>query len=76
MLPCATTIVLDDCIEKKHVANACAVYCRRAANVALESQEDQSDALHDLYCRTRSEAFGDEVQVGECFVQCVMLATW
>ncbi|CAI5709001.1 unnamed protein product [Hyaloperonospora brassicae] len=37
-------------------------YGYRAANVALESQEDQSDALHDLYCRTRSEAFGDEVQ--------------
>uniref|UniRef100_M4BH82 Glutamyl-tRNA(Gln) amidotransferase subunit A, mitochondrial n=1 Tax=Hyaloperonospora arabidopsidis (strain Emoy2) TaxID=559515 RepID=M4BH82_HYAAE len=37
-------------------------YGYRAINVALESQEDQSDALHDLYCRTRSEAFGEEVQ--------------
>jgi hypothetical protein len=35
----------------------------RAKNVELETQGDQSDALHDLYCRTRSEGFGEEVQV-------------
>ncbi|TYZ64283.1 hypothetical protein PybrP1_013116 [[Pythium] brassicae (nom. inval.)] len=37
-------------------------YGYRAKNVELENQSDQSDALHDLYCRTRSEGFGDEVQ--------------
>lgn len=36
----------------------------RAKDIALEAQEDQSGALHDLYCRTRSEGFGEEVQVG------------
>ncbi|KAG1697559.1 hypothetical protein DVH05_016000 [Phytophthora capsici] len=37
-------------------------YGYRAKDIALETQEDQSDALHDLYCRTRSEGFGEEVQ--------------
>ncbi|GAB9471595.1 hypothetical protein Gpo141_00008799 [Globisporangium polare] len=37
-------------------------YGYRAKNIALETQGDQSDALHDLYCRTRSEGFGEEVQ--------------
>ncbi|KAE9059150.1 Glutamyl-tRNA(Gln) amidotransferase subunit A, partial [Phytophthora fragariae] len=37
-------------------------YGYRAKDIALETQEDQSDALHDLYCRTRSEGFGQEVQ--------------
>ncbi|OWZ04274.1 Aspartyl/glutamyl-tRNA(Asn/Gln) amidotransferase, A subunit [Phytophthora megakarya] len=37
-------------------------YGHRAKDIALETQEDQSDALHDLYCRTRSEGFGEEVQ--------------
>ncbi|ETI38318.1 aspartyl/glutamyl-tRNA(Asn/Gln) amidotransferase, A subunit, variant [Phytophthora nicotianae CJ01A1] len=38
-------------------------YGYRAKDIALETQEDQSDALHDLYCRTRSEGFGEEVKV-------------
>uniref|UniRef100_K3X8K8 Glutamyl-tRNA(Gln) amidotransferase subunit A, mitochondrial n=1 Tax=Globisporangium ultimum (strain ATCC 200006 / CBS 805.95 / DAOM BR144) TaxID=431595 RepID=K3X8K8_GLOUD len=37
-------------------------YGYRAKNIELEKQGDQSDALHDLYCRTRSEGFGEEVQ--------------
>ncbi|CAH0473337.1 unnamed protein product [Peronospora belbahrii] len=37
-------------------------YGYRAKDIALKSQEDQSDALHDLYCRTRSEGFGEEAQ--------------
>ncbi|KAG6618528.1 Aspartyl/glutamyl-tRNA(Asn/Gln) amidotransferase, A subunit [Phytophthora cinnamomi] len=37
-------------------------YGYRAKDIELEMQEDQSDALHDLYCRTRSEGFGEEVQ--------------
>ncbi|KAG2767964.1 Glutamyl-tRNA(Gln) amidotransferase subunit A [Phytophthora cactorum] len=37
-------------------------YGYRAKDIVLETQEDQSDALHDLYCRTRSEGFGEEVQ--------------
>ncbi|CAH0493186.1 unnamed protein product [Peronospora farinosa] len=37
-------------------------YGYRAKDITLKSQENQSDALHDLYCRTRSEGFGEEVQ--------------
>ncbi|KAI9905389.1 hypothetical protein PsorP6_013921 [Peronosclerospora sorghi] len=37
-------------------------YGHRAKHITMEAQEDQSDGLHDLYCRTRSEGFGDEVQ--------------
>lgn len=35
----------------------------RAEAHAIDSKGDQSDELHDLYCRTRSEGFGLEVQV-------------
>ncbi|DAZ96943.1 TPA: hypothetical protein N0F65_012046 [Lagenidium giganteum] len=38
-------------------------YGHRAQHVELaDTSGDQSDALHDLYCRTRSEGFGEEVQ--------------
>ncbi|KAJ0402036.1 hypothetical protein ATCC90586_010184 [Pythium insidiosum] len=37
-------------------------YGHRAEAVQFASDGDQSDALHDLYCRTRSEGFGEEVK--------------
>ncbi|RHY58790.1 hypothetical protein DYB34_005951 [Aphanomyces astaci] len=37
------------------------VYDAAAAAVA-DASNNQANALHDLYCRTRSEGFGDEVQ--------------
>ncbi|KAL7995470.1 putative amidase [Plasmopara halstedii] len=37
-------------------------YGIRAKEIALENQKDQSETLGDLYCRTRSNGFGEEVQ--------------
>ncbi|ETV86211.1 aspartyl/glutamyl-tRNA(Asn/Gln) amidotransferase, A subunit, variant 4 [Aphanomyces astaci] len=34
-----------------------------AAAAVADASNNQANALHDLYCRTRSEGFGDEVQV-------------
>ncbi|RHY44108.1 hypothetical protein DYB38_000559 [Aphanomyces astaci] len=33
-----------------------------AAAAVADASNNQANALHDLYCRTRSEGFGDEVQ--------------
>ncbi|TDH73235.1 uncharacterized protein CCR75_006221 [Bremia lactucae] len=37
-------------------------YGYRAKRITLGHQTNQSDALHDLYSRTRAEGFGEEVQ--------------
>jgi len=53
-------------VQSKSANYSLNIFCTfRAENVEYKGAEgaDQSDALHDLYCRTRSEGFGDEVQV-------------